>query len=378
MVSLSKPRRADRRGLLLAAGLLACGLRRAQAADKGAREIHIGSSAALSGPAAALGLRFHAGAQACFKQVNQKGGIAGARLVSHLLDDAYEPARAEQNTRKLVEDPRVLALFGYVGTPTSHAALPFVRRWKIPFVGPFTGADVLWEPNPLVFNVRASYRAEALVMAADMRAKGIRRIGVLYQADLFGRAGLEAMRDAGLPLGVQIGPTAQVQRNSEQVQAGLDALLVSPQPEAIFMVSTYASSAAFIKKARQLGYAGRFYSLSFVGLEPLREALGQDLSRLTVAQVVPDPLDRGIAVVAAYQKAMRDVGDNHFDAISLEGYLAARVLSEGLRHSKAPLNRESLARGLASLGHLDLGGFHVDYGPQRHKSSSYIALRSEI
>jgi len=365
-----------RRRFLLAGGLAACGLR-ARAAAKPQPEIHIGSSAALSGPAAALGMRFHAGARACFKQLNQKGGIAGARLVSHLLDDAYEPARAEQNTRKLVEDPRILALFGYMGTPTAHAALPFVRRWKIPFVGPFTGADVLWQPNPMIFNVRASYRAEALVLAADMQAQGIKRIGVLYQADLFGRAGMEAMRDAGRPLGLQIGPMAQVQRNSDQVQAGLASLLAQPQPEAIFMVSPYASSAAFIKQARQLGYSGRFYSLSFVGLEPLREALDQDLSRLTVAQVVPDPLDRTIPVVSAYQKAMRELGDSHFEAISLEGYLAARVLCEGLRNCRQPRTRESLAQGLATLGHLDLGGFQVDYGPQRHMGSSYIALRSE-
>lgn len=370
------PISSQRRRLLLAAGLLGCGLS-SQAADKPQAEIHIGSSAALSGPAAALGLRFHAGAQACFNQLNQKGGIAGARLVSHLLDDAYEPARAEQNTRKLVEDPRVLALFGYVGTPTSHAALPFVRRWKIPFVGPFTGAEVLWEPNPLVFNVRASYRAEALVLAADMQAQGIKRVGVLYQADLFGRAGIEALRDAGRPFGLQIGPTAQVQRNSEQVQSSLASLLAQPSPEAIFMVSTYASSAAFIKQARQLGFQGRFYSLSFVGLEPLRDALGQDLRKVTVAQVVPDPTDRSIPVVAAYQKAMRELGDSRFDAISLEGYLAARVLSEGLRQSKLPLSRESLARGLTTLGHLDLGGFHIDYGPQRHMGSNYIVLRSE-
>ncbi|MBB4842441.1 ABC-type branched-subunit amino acid transport system substrate-binding protein [Paucibacter oligotrophus] len=365
-----------RRRLLLAGGLAGCGLG-SRAAERPQAEIHIGSSAALSGPAAALGQRFHAGAQACFKQLNQKGGIAGARLVSHLLDDAYEPARSEQNTRKLVEDPRVLALFGYVGTPTSHAALPFVRRWKIPFVGPFTGADVLWEPNPLVFNVRASYRAEALLLAADMQAQGIKRVGVLYQADLFGRAGMEALRDAGQPLGLQIGPTAQVQRNSDQVQSSLASLLAQPRPEAIFMVSTYASSAAFIKQARQLGYQGRFYSLSFVGLEPLREALGRDLSKLTVAQVVPDPADRTIPVVAAYQKAMRELGGKQLGAISLEGYLAARVLCEGLRNCRPPWTRASLAEGLATLGHLDLGGFHVDYGPQRHAGSSYIGLRSE-
>jgi len=370
-------RRIGRRRLLsVLLGALA-GPARAALGKPPAGEILIGSSAAFSGPAAMLGQGLHAGALALFKQINSQGGLAGAKLVMRALDDAYEPVRTDKNTRLLVDDPKVLALFGYVGTPTSKAALPYVRRWQIPFVGAFTGAAVLWEPNPMVFNVRAGYRAEAEALAGAMVTAGVKHLGVLYQADLFGRAGMEAMRSAAEGQGLVIGPVASVQRNSVDVQAALTVLLVKPQPEAIFMVSTYASCAAFIQAARQRGYAGRFYSLSFAGLEPLRQALNQDMRKVTIAQVVPDPDDASIAVVAAYQKAMREAGHKHFDSISLEGYIAARVLVEGLRNAKKPLSRESVAQGLETLGHLDLGGFQVAYRPKDHQGSSYIGLRPE-
>lgn len=361
--------------LLLATALLGPG---AALANPASPEIRIGSSAALSGPAAGLGLRFHAGAAAYFAHLNQQGGISGARLVVDLLDDAYESDRADTNSRKLVEDDRVLALFGYVGTPTSNMALPYVRRWKVPFVAAYTGADVLREPyNPLIFNVRASYKEEAQQLAVAMKASGVRTLNIFYQADLFGRAGLEAMRSAASAVGIRILATATVKRNTAKVDAEAAALVSGTPADAIYMVSTYATTAAFVRSAREKGFGGRFYTLSFAGLEQLRSALGKGHARgLTMAQVVPDAEDRSVPIVAEYQQAMREAGDRQFDSISLEGYLAARVLVEGLRRARQPLSRESLEQGLEAIGSLDLGGYRVHFGPGLRNGSSLVELRA--
>lgn len=343
-----------------------------------AGELRIGASAALSGPAGALGRRYHAGAQAWFDQLNKHhGGVQGAKLLVELRDDGYEPERAETNTRALLGDPRVLALFGYVGTPTSRVALPYVRRSGIAYLGAFTGASMLWDAaaNPSVFNVRASYLDEGRVLARAMQASGARSVNVMVQADPFGRAGLEAMREALQASGLRLQATALVRRNSTEVDESVHTLVSQNPADAIFMVSTYETCAAFVRRARQAGFKGRFYTLSFAGLEPLRAALDGDLHDLTIAQVVPDPEDRALPVVAAYQKAMLEAGDRRFDSISLEGYIAARVLSEGLRRAKPPLSRASVRQGLESLGELDLGGFVLRYRPGQHKASSYVGLR---
>ncbi|MBA4341379.1 MAG: ABC transporter permease [Methylibium sp.] len=363
-------RRRSALTLLLAAG--------AGPAWAAAKELRIGASAALSGPTQALGTRYHAGAAACFEQVNrQDGGVQGSRITVDLRDDGYEPERTEANTQALLADARVLALFGYVGTPTSRVALPLVRKAQIAFLGAYTGAEMLWEAQtyPTVFNVRASYREEARQLMKAARADGVRQFSVMLQADLFGRSGLEAARDAGQAEGMQMLAAATVKRNTTEVDAALQALLnAKAMPDAIFLVSAYGTCAAFIKQARKAGFKGRFYTLSFAGLEPLQAALGGDMQGLTIAQVVPNAQDASLPVVAAYQQAMRARGERQFDSISLEGYVAARVLVEGLRRAAQPLSRASVISGLESLGQLDLGGFALRYGTGSHQGSQKVLL----
>ena len=342
----------------------------------GEAELRIGSSAALSGPAAQLGLRYHAGIRAQLDLLNQQGGIQGQKVVLDVRDDGYESDRAEINTRQLVEDPRVLLLFGYVGTPTSRMALPYLKRHGISFLAAYTGASMLYEPGPgRIFSVRASYGDESLALAAAMKQDGVQRFNVLLQADLFGRAGLEAMREASQSLKLHLQASATVKRNSTQVDEALEALINRDPAEAVFMISAYETCAAFIRQARARGYKGRFYLLSFVGLEPLREALLGDMRQVRVAQVVPDPHDPSLPVVAAYQKAMLMRGDKQFDSLSLEGYIAARVLSEGLRRAKPPITRDSLQQALANLGELDLGGFKLRYQEDAHRGSTLVLIR---
>src|SRR5580765_6294769 len=121
------------------------------------RRVVLGQSVPLSGPAAELGKQFQAGAKLLFDRLNAKGGVNGRMIELRTVDDGYEPDRCKANTEKFVKDG-VFALFGYVGTPTSLAALPIASQAGLPFIAPFTGAQALREPfNRQAFHVRASY-----------------------------------------------------------------------------------------------------------------------------------------------------------------------------------------------------------------------------
>src|SRR5262245_27423249 len=87
-------------------------------------QIVLGQSAPLSGAAAQLGLDMQQGANLYFESVNSKGGVNGRKVVLKTLDDGYDPPKAAENTKKLINEDKVFALFGYVGTPTSMASLP--------------------------------------------------------------------------------------------------------------------------------------------------------------------------------------------------------------------------------------------------------------
>jgi branched-chain amino acid transport system substrate-binding protein len=367
LVALSRPTGADPQPG--SAGL------QAAAPGKG-KPLLLGQSAPFSGPSGQLGQEYREGAEAWFAEVNRTGGIHGRpiRLVSR--DDRYEPELTLRNTRQLLEQDRVLALFGYVGTPTSMAVLPLVERERIPFVAPLTGAQVLRQPlRPTVFNLRASYQAEIERMVDDLVRGARHRIAVLYQDDAFGEDGLVASRRALQRHGLKPVATATVERNSTQVGSAV-ALIRAAQPNAVLIITAYPSSAAFSRELRRTRSTAQLMNVSFVGTRGLQESLpGGHASGIGIAQVVPFPWNRRVPVVAEYQRLMRRQSANaSFSFTSLEGFLAARLISEGLRRAGPDPSREQLVQGLESIRQLDLGGFTLALGKGDREASRYTDL----
>lgn len=337
--------------------------------------IVIGQSAALSGPAAALGTQFRLGAMLYFDRLNAKGGISGRAIDLRTLDDGYEPERCAENTRKLIEGGAI-ALFGYIGTPTSLAALPLAIQAKVPLVAPFTGAEALRAPfNRHVFHVRASYFDETAEVVKQSTAIGIRRIGVLYQNDSYGKAGLEGVTRALKPLGLAPTGLGTVERNTVDVDAALKSILAA-NPEAIVQVGAYKSCAAFVRAARKAGFGGFFYNLSFVGTQALVDELKRDAHGVVVSQVMPFPFTPASPLTSDYLAAGKAAYGDEFkpNYSSMEGYVAARTLAEGLRRGGNGRSGEALIGGLESLRDFNLGGFFVDFSPAHHTGSKHVEL----
>src|SRR5262252_23375 len=157
------------------------------------RRIVLGQSAAFTGAAAQLGIQMNRGARLHFDAVNAAGGINGLQIELRTLDDQYEPDKCKANTETFVKDD-IFALFGYVGTPTSLAALPLVNQHRIPFFGPFTGAEALRDPfSRYVFHVRASYYDETALIVKQLTALDLKKIAVFRQNDSYGQAGYDGM-----------------------------------------------------------------------------------------------------------------------------------------------------------------------------------------
>ena len=340
-----------------------------------AGRIVLGQSAALSGPAAALGLRFREGAMLHFERLNAKGGVNGRQIDLQSLDDGYEPDRCAENTRKLIEGG-AFALFGYIGTPTSLAALPLATQAKTPFFAPFTGAEALRAPfNRYAFHVRASYYDETAEIVRQTTAIGIKRIGVFYQNDSYGKAGLEGVTRALKPLGLEPAGLGTVERNTVDVDAAVKAIMAG-KPDAIVQISAYKSCAAFIRAARKAGFGGTFYNVSFVGTKALADELGADARGVVVSQVVPFPFTASSQLAGEYLSAGKAAQGDKFEPnySSMEGFVAARAFAEGLKRAGANAGTDALINGLESLRDLNLGGFFVDFSPTRHTGSKYVDL----
>ncbi len=339
--------------------------------------IVVGQSAPMSGPAAQLGQQMNRGAQLYFNAVNAAGGVNGRKIQLKVLDDFYEPDAAARNTKTLIDDTKVFALFGYVGTPTSLAALKVANPAGVPFFAPYSGASALREPFARnVFHVRASYNDETAAIVQQIHTTGLKRIAVVYNDDAYGKAGIEGVQRAlKLPAsqGVALVAQASVVRNTTDVKAAINTVLAQ-KPDAIVVISAYQTVAALVKGAQEQGYAGQFYNVSFVGTKALANALGKAGGGVIISQVMPYPYSGASPLVRDYQKLLKAEGITDFDYGSIEGYVAARVFVEGLKRAGRDLTREKFIGALESMGNYDVGGFNVNFSPSNHVGSKFVEM----
>jgi branched-chain amino acid transport system substrate-binding protein len=353
-----------------AVSALFCGIAAGGEMGVDAKELRLGMVNAQSGPAAGLGQGILTGAQAYFQRVNAAGGVHGRRLSLVVRDDGYEPERTARLTEELIESRGVFALFGYVGTPTSRAAMPAALAAGVPYLFPYSGARVLREPlHRTVFNVRASYYAETELLAAQItEVLQLRRVALLMQDDSFGETVKGSLASALGKRGRQVEGEARILRNSLEV-TGAVRQLQQVDPEAIFFIGTYKQLAAVIREARAQGMKSQFFSVSFVGTESLIAEAGADAEGVYISQVVPPPDDTSLPLVRDYQADIQ--GPPGY--ASLEGYIGAAVLVEALRRAGPQPTRAQLVDAMESLD-LDIGGFRVRFDPEDHQGSDRVYL----
>jgi branched-chain amino acid transport system substrate-binding protein len=336
-------------------------------------KILFGQVAALSGPAKDLGEGVRLGILTAFGEVNRHGGISGRTLALLSLDDGYEPDRTIGATKELIEQDKIFALVGPVGTPTSRASQPIATAAKVPFIGPFTGAQFLRSPyNRYVVNVRASYNEETEAWIERLTTDlGITKIAILYQDDAFGLAGLEGVQRALEKRHLPLVAAGSFKRNTTAVKSAMLDIMAG-RPEAVVTVAPYQPVAAFIKLAHQVGLNARFVAISFVGSDSLAKELGSDGAGVIVSQVVPSPWDKSLPVVAAYQDALvaQDPGLRP-GFVSLEGYLVGRLVVEALKRVDGEPTREKLLDAIGAAP-FDFGGVKLIYGPDKNQGSNRV------
>jgi branched-chain amino acid transport system substrate-binding protein len=337
------------------------------------KEILIGMSNALNGPAMALGSGIKTGSSVYFNKVNLSGGVRGHKIKLISYDDGYEPETAAANTRKLIEQDKVFSLFGYVGTPTSSAVIPIFSKAGVPYIAPFTGAEILRNPvNKVLFNVRASYFDETETMVEHLvKDLGIKKIGVFVQADSYGDAGRAGVMRALKKRDLTLTGDGKYARNTVEIADGLEAV-IKANPEAVIMVGTYKPCAEFIKKAKSQGFKPRFLNVSFVGTYALIQELGSEGDGVIITQVVPNPIDSSLPIVKQYKEDMSTAGRGSFDLTSLEGYIDAAVLVEGLKKADS-LTRSSFLSAMEGLK-VTIGGLNISFSPSNHQALKEVFL----
>lgn len=346
----------------------------AQADDGVSKDrILFGQVAALNGPAAALGQGMREGILAAFEEANRAGGVQGRKLELKSVDDGYEPEKTIEATKKIIAEDKVFALVGPVGTPTSKAGQPIATEAKVPFIGPFTGAEFLRNPyNRYVINVRSSYFQETEAWIEHLtKDLGITKIAILYQDDAFGLAGLEGVQKAMAKRNMALVAEGSFKRNTTAVKGALLEIMKGG-PQAIVTVGPYQPVAEFIKLARAQKLNAIFVAVSFVGSDSLATELGNQGAGVVISQVVPFPMDKSLPVAVSYRAAIAAVNPNAKPGfVSLEGYLVGRLTVEALKRIAGEPTREALLDAITKAP-FDIGGVTLSFGPAKNQGSDQV------
>jgi ABC-type branched-subunit amino acid transport system substrate-binding protein len=317
--------------------------------------ILIGSCSALDGPTHFLGQQTVMGATVYLHAVNDEGGIFGRKIQLLAFDDSYDPEKAPACFKRMTKEG-VFALGFFVGTPTAKVYVPMAQEEKIPVVGLFTGAQMLYEPlKHYIINVRASYYDETKEQVDKLWESGVHKIGVLYQDDAFGKTVLDGVKLAlqkhnATPVGL-----GTFERNATNVDAGLRDVMAA-HPPAVVVVGPYSPVAAAVKKAHESGWRPQFLTVSFVGTEEFIKEAGPDAEGTIITQVIP-PYDRtDYPTVALYRKYLAKYNPSATPSfVSFEGFVDAMVLVEGLKRAGKDPSREKFISGIESIHEMNIG-----------------------
>lgn len=344
-------------------------------ADDGVTDtrILIGQTVGLTGTIAGPVKEMNEGANAYLASVNSRGGVNGRKIELLTLDDKFDAKLAAANAELLVKKERVFALFQNRGTPLTEAIAPILAANKIPLIAPSTGAMVFHAPvNPLLFNVRAKYQDEVRKGVEHFATIGSTSIGLLHVDDSFGKDGLAGFVSAMNERNMIPAIVASFPRVKPDYEVTANAI-VKANPSALIIVSSSAHTIAIIKAIRAKGSLVQIMTLSNNSSQSFVQELGPAGTGVIVSQITPAPNSVTTGLGKEFM-ALAKANNATVSYAAMEGFVAAKVLVEGLKRAGRNLTREGFVRALDSIQKFDLGGLMISYAPADHTGSEFVEM----
>jgi ABC-type branched-subunit amino acid transport system substrate-binding protein len=340
-------------------------------------EIKLGQTMPYSGPASAYGAIGKA-ELAYFQMLNEQGGINGRKVNLISLDDAYSPPRAVEQTRKLIEQDQVLALFQPLGTPTNSAIHKYVNARKVPHLFLATGATKWGDPKnfPWTIGFQPSYQIESKIYAKYLlKNKPDAKIAVLYQNDDYGKDYLKGLYDG---LGAKAKSMIVAEASYEVTDPTVDSQIVTLKAsgaDTMFTIATPKFAAQTIRKIADIGWKPLHLInnvASSVGAVLTPAGVDKSVGLIT-ALYMKDPTDPQWAKDPGMQR-WRDFmakympGADTSDFNYVYGYGAAQLMTIVLKNAGDDLTRENLLKQSTSLKDITLDvtlpGIKYNTGPE--------------
>jgi branched-chain amino acid transport system substrate-binding protein len=314
------------------------------------------------------------GARLYFDMVNAKGGVAGRQITLETLDDKQDTKESIRLFTELAEQKKVLTLFSPRTTSSTEALIKIAEPKGIPVFAPQNGGIAVTNPfKRHVFAVRASYQDEVMRAIQIQNSIGGRNFAFVTPSLESNKAFTEDTM-AGVELAKKkfsINHMTTHYYDSRKPDTAKSVAAILPLRPDIIMYFGSSGAADFVKGYRAAGGYAQIISLSIGSTNEFVKSLGDQGHGAIVMQVVPSPyspttrIAREFVTLATEKKAPVSYA-------SMQGYISAKALTEGLRRAGRNLTSDSLVRALESFNQLDLGDYVVEFDKDTRLGSQFV------
>ena len=341
-----------------------------------AAQVVVGQVGPMSGLEASQGRGYAAGMQLYFTAVNKAGGVNGHTFTLVRRDDSGRPDDTLALTQAMLAEDKPMVLAGYFGSKniSDLVATGVLEKEKIALVGYRT--TELRPETPQLYNVRATLRDELGKLTEHLATIGVTRLGLFYENGLGTPALLAAADEAAAKAKATIVQKVGYEAGTARVTPAVDAFLKSP-PQAILMISSGAAAAGFIEQYRSGGGTAQLFAHSGADIEQLSKRLSEEqMQGIAIAQVTPSPYKIANRMAKEFSDLAAKTPNLEVPVsyAMMEGFIAAKVIVEGVRRQGAKPTREGMMPALDSMNSFDLGGYVIGFRPNMHSGSRFVEM----
>ncbi|MBT9457278.1 MAG: ABC transporter substrate-binding protein [Burkholderiaceae bacterium] len=367
--------------LVCAAGLslgLASGLAQAQSQGVNKEEIVVGSIQDLSGPLAGFGKQIRLGMNLRIDEINEQGGVNGRKLKLVIEDSGYDPKRAVLAAQKLVNQDKVFAVIGHLGTAGNMAAMPIQFEKGVINFFPITAAREMYEPlHKLKYSFAATYFDQMrLAVPKLVKEKSAKKVCSIYQDDEFG---LEVLRgaEAGLKTaGMEMAEKTSFKRGATEFSSQV-ARMKAAGCDFVVLGTIIRETIGTIGESRKTGFNPTFLGSSAAYTDLIHKLGGKAMDGLYATMTVQNPyLDEASQPIRFWANKYKTKYNDDPTVFSIYGYNAIDAFIRGAQKAGKNLTTDAFVKAMDTMVIPPdiFGSAEGSFSPTKHLGSDVSRL----
>jgi len=345
-------------------------------------KVVIGTFQALSGPYAIIGQEMSKGMKAYFNRINGRGGVYGRKIELLIADDQLNPAKTVVEVKRLVEQDKVFAIVGGLGTYGCLAVMDYLEQNKVPFVYQGAGTSKLvLPPKKYIFGVQPDYTLEGTLIGKYVgEIAKLKSPAIVYMNNDIGLEGYTAFKNKLQDY--EMKPVVELSYNPADTDySGLVVKLIEKNPDVVVIYGLITDTIRWVKTIRDYGLNSKVITI-YPNADPsFIKLAGKYAEGVIFTGWVPLATPDRPDFVRDYQRAISIFQQTYPKEIpssyAVAGFIAAEVFTEGLVRAGKNLTRENLVKALESFKNWNgILSKDITWGPniRRGKSSMYFMV----